>query len=389
VRHLKARSLFTVFLILGGLIFVSNFRTSDAQVSTNVSGILSSDTTWTKANSPYNLTGNILVNSGVTLTIEPGVTVNFNYYYILVNGTLRSRGNNANQILLNNGEIEFTQFSTDWNETTGMGNIIESAIVSSTLILNSSAKINNCTVSQGGCVIYKTQRAPVISNNTLQTEITIYPGGMPLISNNIVYGIALFMTNATISGNTILYYGISVSSNFIINNPDPGFWPNSTSLIERNLISGNSVGIEMDVSGSFTPGTLIIRNNTITNCNYGIWLRGIGSGPVPTILNNNIYNNTNYNLRLDISNDINAASNWWGTTNMSVISQTIWEFNDDFHLGRVAFSPFLTQLNPAALPPAPSEGPVIPEFSSLIMLTMLVTGSLEFVLFRRRSRQKA
>ena len=46
-----------------------------AQSGTNVSGIISSDTTWTQANSPYNLTGNVQVNNGVSLTIEAGITV--------------------------------------------------------------------------------------------------------------------------------------------------------------------------------------------------------------------------------------------------------------------------------------------------------------------------
>ena len=45
---------------------------------TYVSGIILSDTTWTVADSPYIVTGNILVKNGVTLTIEPDVAVKFN-----------------------------------------------------------------------------------------------------------------------------------------------------------------------------------------------------------------------------------------------------------------------------------------------------------------------
>ncbi|KOF02827.1 hypothetical protein OB69_11070 [Roseivirga seohaensis subsp. aquiponti] len=42
---------------------------------TNVSGNITSNTTWTKANSPYVLVGDINVNPGIKLSLEPGVTV--------------------------------------------------------------------------------------------------------------------------------------------------------------------------------------------------------------------------------------------------------------------------------------------------------------------------
>ena len=47
------------------------------QAQTNVSGVISANTTWTKANSPYIVNSNLLINSGVTLTIDPGVVVKF------------------------------------------------------------------------------------------------------------------------------------------------------------------------------------------------------------------------------------------------------------------------------------------------------------------------
>ncbi len=42
---------------------------------TQVSGIISSNQTWTKANSPYEITSEVQVDSSSTLTIEPGVQV--------------------------------------------------------------------------------------------------------------------------------------------------------------------------------------------------------------------------------------------------------------------------------------------------------------------------
>jgi len=65
----------------------------------NVSGLISSNTTWTVANSPYVVTNNILVNAGVTLTIQPGVTVKFNALKSMqIDGTLIAKGTNADSI---------------------------------------------------------------------------------------------------------------------------------------------------------------------------------------------------------------------------------------------------------------------------------------------------
>ncbi len=55
--------------------------------------------------------------------------------------------------------------------------------------------------------------------------------------------------------------------------------------------------------------------------------------------------------------DVDATNNWWGTTNASLIKQTI--YHDDNYSGSVFFTPFLTAPNPYApaiptsqLPPA-------------------------------------
>lgn len=55
---------------------------------------------WTLANSPYIVTGDILVPSGATLSLEPGVVVKFaGYYGIKVEGTLLASGNAVDRIV--------------------------------------------------------------------------------------------------------------------------------------------------------------------------------------------------------------------------------------------------------------------------------------------------
>ena len=141
-----------IFLILFGVLSVVSFMVGvqfgTAQNSTNVTGIISSDTTWTKTNSPYTLTGPIRVNNGVTLTVEAGATVNLNNYYIQVDGTLVARGSSNDKIHVTDGSISFTAVSNSWNEQTGSGSIIEYSVLSnaSVSISNVSPKINRNSI---------------------------------------------------------------------------------------------------------------------------------------------------------------------------------------------------------------------------------------------------
>jgi hypothetical protein len=84
-------------------------------------GAITVNTTWTLANSPYVVSNNISVASGVTLTIEPGVTVLFNQGRgMTVNGRLVAEGTAENQITFtrNAGATSWSQLNFTANNTT-------------------------------------------------------------------------------------------------------------------------------------------------------------------------------------------------------------------------------------------------------------------------------
>ena len=83
-------------LLLVFFIFIS----SALKAQTNVSGAISTNTMWTLVGSLYRLTAGVTVNAGVSLTIQPGVTVEFNdYENIFVNGSLfKGLSDNGNEL---------------------------------------------------------------------------------------------------------------------------------------------------------------------------------------------------------------------------------------------------------------------------------------------------
>ncbi len=106
-----------VLLALGAALWVSgpsqDTPAAVAAPNTEVSGNISTDTTWTLASSPYIVVGNVTIDPGVTLTIEPGVQVRFNQFYSLyVRGTLTAEGLPGQEILFTSNQA--TPAPGDW-----------------------------------------------------------------------------------------------------------------------------------------------------------------------------------------------------------------------------------------------------------------------------------
>ncbi len=361
-----------VTIVFGSAFFCVTQFAEGQTTGTQVNGILSSDTTWTKAGSPYNLTGNVLVSSGVTLTIQAGTVVNYYGYYIQVNGTLQARGDSSDLISFNGGQIFFTKSSVNWTESTGTGCIIENAILNSassnplhiytvnTLNIDSSIKISNNTINASfGDAIYITGGAPNITGNTISSSgHGIYGySGTPTITNNIIsnnsWGIFISGVNDEfrVPCNPVIYkntlYQNSVG--ICVTARGPGSANISQNLLLGssgtqifNIISGGSAAI---VVGDGTSSYLCnILNNTIT---YNLCALVMSSSPAPTLSmsGNSIYGSTQYNVYLSVATNINLTNNWWGTIDNQTIDQSIYDFYDSFTLGAVTYTPLLAAPN--------------------------------------------
>ncbi len=228
------RSLFTVIIFLSG---------TAAFAQTSVNGDITTNTTWTSAGSPYSidLFGGINVDAGVTLTIEPGVTVIFSNSNndLTVNGTLIADGEPGDSIY-------FQQ---------SLANIFLS---------NSSTGsiIDHCRFDDGGtsnvAALHVSNDATITNSRFVNCEVgvTAAAGASPSIQDS-----EMLLSND---------YGIRVD--------------NGSPLINNVLIDGGGGGIWLQ------NGSPTITNSTIQNVgtNGGIW---IDHTVAPTIDNNTFINN--------------------------------------------------------------------------------------------------
>jgi hypothetical protein len=351
-----------ITILIAGVLFLG-----DVQADTYVSGTIYSSTTWTSEDSPYTLTGDVFVNNGVTLTIQPGTTVNFGSHRLYINGVLNAQGTSNNNIVFSGngyGSIVFTYTSLGWSGSSGC--IIDNAHFSllSLIVEDSSPKIsNNYFTNTYGTLITVNGGSPSISDNVLVFNSNYncihINSGAPIISQNVIagdgqaYGIytagAAYISNNNITGCWTGVYTVGASTiqyNNIMDNSNDGIYSeNAAAIIQNNVLADNNVGIS---------GTGVIRDNTIANNQEaGIW------GPTPSaeILRNNIYDNTQ-NVHLTESDNIEAINNWWGTTDTQAINQTIWDHKNATNLGTLNFIPYLTEPNPLA--PAIPDSIIIP-----------------------------
>ena len=125
----------------------------------------------------------------------------------------------------------------------------------------------------------------------------------------------------------------------------------SSTIIQANVIESFGIGIEA-VSGYANPtSALSIIQNHIEGNSYGVSLNSTNlayyDGPDATINNNDLVNNTVYDLFIGNYSDpddrtIDATENWWGTVDPAQIQDRIYDHNDDPLSAYALVDPFLS-----------------------------------------------
>lgn len=123
----------------------SDYTFTTTKPTRQVSGLVSTDTTWT-SDYLYVVTENVAVEQGVTLTIEPGTLVKFDSGCKLqVAGTLKAEGTSQDRISF----TADTSNSTDWSgiELIWNANPEEGSVIAYVLIEHAAISVNNHQLS--------------------------------------------------------------------------------------------------------------------------------------------------------------------------------------------------------------------------------------------------
>jgi hypothetical protein len=341
MRRLIPKILLAMLLIFVLSTVLSNramAQVKTADLGASVSGVITSNTTWTLAGSPYIVSGDVFVIVDVFLTIQPGVTVSFvQGTGMTVDGMMVAQGDSGSMITfkstsptptsgdwtgikirtggtykdVNRVTVEYSQYGIE-----GLHNSSVSQCVftdNGVGVSGSNVNITLCTFERNNNGVNVTNALidssefhnnvnAVIGNGTIENTIVSYNSGNGI---NFLGPI----TNCTINNNG--GYGASaglVSNCTIYNNNGDGVSANS---ITDCLVYGNN---GTGISGSGSVVDCIVHSNgaggvsagSVTDCSvYSNTGNGVSANQ---IVNVEAFNNSGVGAVLNGARALNGAS---------------------------------------------------------------------------------
>jgi len=127
------------------------------------------------------------------------------------------------------------------------------------------------------------------------------------------------------------FTNLTISDSLFTNNFGGMRFRSGPVVIKKSVFENNSIGIRSYI------GNAVIRDNVVTKNETGIFVREKGGGLL--ITRNNIFDNSNYNIRVgDFNNeDVPARDNWWGSSEPLA---TLFDGRSEPGIGNVLFEPF-------------------------------------------------
>jgi hypothetical protein len=337
---------FSLILILALAVLPFALNVPVVRADTQVGGPIISSTTWTLANSPYVVIASIDVQSGVILTIEPGVTVKFNAgTKMQVNGGLVVSGTEASPITFTSsstipasddwGNIEFTATAITTTIGTGGaylgGSLLRHCVVewagrnTDSAIYAKSILIDSCTVRNNaarGIYLSGTQASPGRIEHSKITGNSLNNGE----SGGGVYIEYSVMSNSTVSNNDTV-------ANF---NPGGGVYA-SHSIIVSNTVRNNTLTSSQSGYGGgiYAIESEILSNTVSGNQVTGSSFLGESRGGGIDIAAGTVYGNIVMNNTARCAGD-NACTGFGGGIAVDKDASAV--IKDNIVVGNAAFS---------------------------------------------------
>ena len=305
--------------------------------ATYVEGLITRDTDWTLVDSPFVLSNNVIVNSGVTLTIEPGVEVRFGGdFSLVVNGRIVANGTKDKMILFTTNDpfhnVTWQTIYLNGPQPSSFINCVIEYGTNGTTVENGYVEIQDSFVESnvGNGIVVNSGSASImnceIANNNL-TGILITNGAQITIANNIMSsnGEAI-----GISGGT----QVAVKDNMVESNGDGVVLSNhltgSIDIEQNNVTLSKQNGIVL--ASDVYDNTVIIKNRVYANSNGFLVSTDTNTNITRNYVSNNtigIYYETGNNheahfndiydnemgMEVSATAAVNATYNYWGHKN--------------------------------------------------------------------------
>ena len=244
---------------LTSIVFIATFGFGQ----TDVSGTITSNTTWGVSGSPYTIIANTVIMDGVSLTIDAGVTVLFSqdvYLKALSGGTLIAQGTESDSIyftvtdintVTNTEGIEFASDavgSTVQNDTTYVSGSVFDYCVFQHFITTGGGAISSSDVS----LLYK--------NCSFLNNQSGNGGALDMSASNTTFYKVNFMGNSSSLGGSIYIHSGSSNKNIRIIN-----------CIAKNNVASSKGGFYLSGStGSYaTHPNIFIESSYFLNNEAG------------------------------------------------------------------------------------------------------------------------
>lgn len=268
---------------------------------TEFSGIISTDTILSLSNSPYLLIDDVQVDESVTLTIEPGVEIYGDGFYIeLYGGKLDAVGNEASHIkLFNTGIRSGTNYDQYCTINIGFAEIEYGSILYDYYNLYSII-LRNSIITDVPTIYLEPQG----EDSYIEQNIFLHCGG--LITRGLMNGPNVYI------GNNVFYQQRNIDNYY-------------------NWYFSNQEFAIMNIENYGNTETVVELNSFLSNDRIALILP-------PDYQEASII----------------AINNYWNTTDSSIIDSMIFDKNDDLgSADYIVYTPFLTDPDPMTPDPTP------------------------------------